>query len=169
MNPNHQSHSQLSSEDLLAIAQVAVQMQAAGLPADFAAEAMRFAQQWDGLGELMLLWRDAPKTDREEIEADIQEALDEFADAPHGVRKKPKIPFDDLDNVISSVHAHKKRIRDIVDRHGGVSVVARKMGVPQPSLSRMLNTASMPRRSTLYKLANALDLPETEIVSDWVI
>jgi len=56
----------------------------------------------------------------------------------------------------------------LIDQHGGVSEVARKSGIPQPSLSRMLNSGSMSRRSTLYKIANALDLPEKDLVGDWV-
>jgi transcriptional regulator with XRE-family HTH domain len=49
-----------------------------------------------------------------------------------------------------------------------VSEVARKSGIPQPSLSRILSSGSMPRRSTLYKIANALGLSEKEIVGEWV-
>jgi DNA-binding phage protein len=56
----------------------------------------------------------------------------------------------------------------LIDRHGAITKVARKAGIPQPSLSRMLNSASMPRRTTLYKIAKALDLDESEIVTEWV-
>ncbi|MBM4252024.1 MAG: helix-turn-helix transcriptional regulator [Deltaproteobacteria bacterium] len=61
----------------------------------------------------------------------------------------------------------RKRLNDMIDRHGGVSKVARKVVTPQPSLSRLLNSASMPRHVTMYKIANALGLPETEIASEW--
>jgi DNA-binding phage protein len=63
--------------------------------------------------------------------------------------------------------AFKKRLRDLIDRKGGVSFVAQQSGIPQPSLSRLLNSVSMPRRSTLYKIANALNLPEAEVVTEW--
>jgi DNA-binding phage protein len=62
---------------------------------------------------------------------------------------------------------YKKHLPDLIDRNGGVSAVAERSGIPQPSLSRMLNSASMPRRSTLYKIANAIDAPESEIVTEW--
>jgi DNA-binding phage protein len=65
------------------------------------------------------------------------------------------------------VVAEKARLRQIIDKHGGVSAVAKKSGIPQPSLSRMLGSASIPRRSTLYKIANALGLSEAEIVTEW--
>jgi DNA-binding phage protein len=61
----------------------------------------------------------------------------------------------------------KRRFRDLIDRHGGVSAVAKKSGIPQPSLSRLLKSASMPRRSTLYKIAVALGVPENEVVMEW--
>jgi DNA-binding phage protein len=63
--------------------------------------------------------------------------------------------------------AEKAKLRKLIDQHGGVSAVAKLTGIPQPSLSRMLNSGSIPRRSTLYRIANALDLPETEIAMAW--
>ena len=63
--------------------------------------------------------------------------------------------------------AFKRRLRDVIDRNGGVTRVAERTGIPQPSLSRMLNTASMPRRTTLLRIAKALDLPETDIATEW--
>ena len=63
--------------------------------------------------------------------------------------------------------AEKAKLRQIIDKHGGVSAVAQKCGIPQPSLSRMLSSTSVPRRTTLYKIANALDLSETEIALEW--
>jgi DNA-binding phage protein len=72
-----------------------------------------------------------------------------------------------LGDVVQRVMTDKARLRDLIDQHGGVSAVAKKSGIPQPSLSRMLSSASIPRRSTLYKIANALDLSEADIVMEW--
>lgn len=63
--------------------------------------------------------------------------------------------------------AEKAKLRKIIDKHGGVSAVAQKSGIPQPSLSRMLSSPSIPRRSTLYRIANALGLSETEMAMEW--
>ncbi|MBI4821796.1 MAG: helix-turn-helix transcriptional regulator [Deltaproteobacteria bacterium] len=71
-------------------------------------------------------------------------------------------------SIPSQVLAHKQKLRDLIDRHGGVTQVARLCGIPQPSLSRMLNSASMPRRSTLYRIANALKVPESDVVGEWI-
>jgi DNA-binding phage protein len=62
---------------------------------------------------------------------------------------------------------YKRKLRDLIDRHGGVTAVAQKAGIPQPSLSRMLASGSTPRRTTLYRIANALGVPESQIVGEW--
>lgn len=101
------------------------------------------------------------------IIADIQDLLDDYRDAPKQPLQKPYIRFDQLDDVTQRILKEKTALRQLIDQHGGVTAVAQKAGIPQPSLSRLLNSASMPRRSTLYKIANALDLPETAIAFEW--
>lgn len=54
-----------------------------------------------------------------------------------------------------------------MDNLEGVNKLASETGIPQPSLSSFLNSANMPRRATLYKIANALGLSEKEIITDW--
>lgn len=117
----------------------------------------------------MELWSELPDGDPERGEAiaDIQDLIDDHREAPAVPFQKPKIRFDELDRVVQGIVAGKERLRAIIDRHGGVSAVARKTGIPQPSLSRMLSDGSMPRRTTLYKIAEALDLFETDIAQEW--
>jgi DNA-binding phage protein len=160
-----------TNEDFVNLMDIAVHMKGAGLPAEFIAEAVRAAYANEGVRELMFLWSHAEAADREAICADIQELVDDLADTPRRLespQKRPRVAFDDLDQVLASIKAHKLRLRELVERHGGVSEVARKSGIPQPSLSRLLNSGSMPRKSTLYKIANALGLSEKEIVGEWV-
>jgi DNA-binding phage protein len=47
---------------------------------------------------------------------------------------------------------------------GGITKLAERTGIPQPSLSRFFNSVSMPRKSTLLKIAEALNLTQLEIV-----
>jgi DNA-binding phage protein len=61
--------------------------------------------------------------------------------------------------------AEKAKLRQIIDRNGGVSAVARKSGIPRPSLSRMLNSPANLRRSTLSKIAKAVCLPKEDVAS----
>lgn len=149
------------------VARYGVQMEDGGLPAEFVGRVIRLALEDQGVFDLMELWVEADAdAEREPIVADLQEVLDEVEEP--GPRVKPRIGFDKLDDVADAVVAHKRKLRDLVDRHGGVTAVARKMGVPQPSLSRMLGSASMPRRTTLYRLARALEVDESEVVTEWV-
>jgi DNA-binding phage protein len=156
-------------DQVLKLISIVVEMKGAGLDLAFIISAFELAQRDQGVFDLMALWQEfaADPSERAEVVADLQESLDDYAEAPAAPTKRPRIDYDDLDDVAKQVTAFKKRLRDLIDRHGGVSRVAQKSGIPQPSLSRMLSSASIPRRSTLYKIANALDLPETEIVTEW--
>jgi DNA-binding phage protein len=155
-------------KQVMKLASIMVEMESVGLDRDFIVTASELARTDQGVYDLMALWHGATaKSERDEIVADIQESLDDYRDAPPAPLKKPYIKFEKLGDVAQQVMAKKAKLRDIIDRHGGVSAVAQKTGIPQPSLSRMLNSPSMPRKSTLYRIANALDLPETEIASEW--
>jgi DNA-binding phage protein len=160
---------QTSPEQILKLASIMLQMERVGLDPDFIVNASELARSDQGVYDLMALWVEADNdvAEREEIVADIQESLDDYHDAPASPQKRPYIKFDQLEDVAQRVLAEKRKLRQIIDRHGGVSVVAQKSGIPQPSLSRLLNSASVPRRSTLYKIANALDLSEHDIAFEW--
>jgi hypothetical protein len=144
-------------------------MKSQGLPEDFVSQAMALALKNEGAVDLMELWsEEASSRHRDELVADLQELLDDYLEAPPEPVSRPKIEFTQLDHIVSQILEHKQRLRTLVDQHGGVSSVARRAGIPQPSLSRMLASATMPRRTTLYKIAAALDLSEPEIVGEWV-
>lgn len=149
------------------LAEIIVGMQKAKLDTLFIDSASELARMDQGVYDLIELWHHAKPSDRAEVLADIQESLDDYADAPPSPQEKPYIPYDQLEDVASRVMAEKAKLRDIIDKHGGVTAVAAKTGIPQPSLSRMLNSPSIPRRTTLYKIAKALKLPETAIAMEW--
>jgi DNA-binding phage protein len=156
-----------TSGQVVKLASIVVEMKRAGLDDNFIAAAFELAHTDQGVFDLMDLWQGATDgSNRDDVVADIQESIDDYRDAPPSPLKKPYVNFDKLDDVAREVMAKKAKLRDLIDRHGGVSAVAQKSGIPQPSLSRMLNSPSMPRRSTLYRIANALDLPEHEIVTE---
>ena len=162
-----------TAEQRVELFEIAMEMKAGGLPARFIAAAVERAQEYEGTYDLMLLWRDVrddPDADeeREQIVADLQELIDEHEDRPRGRREKPYIRFDDLELVANRVAAFKVELRKKVDAWGGISKLARETEIPQPSLSRFFATASMPRRTTLYKIARALGLSEGDIATDWL-
>ena len=154
-------------DQVLRLASIVVEMGNAGISHQFIADIQTIAQQDQGAFDLMDMWSKADDDEKDEIVADLDEILDDYRDAPSAPQQKPYIHFDKLDGVATQVVEYKKRLRDLVDRNGGVVSVAQKSGIPQPSLSRMLNNASMPRRTTLYRIANAIGVDEAEIVADW--
>src|SRR5262245_36229607 len=158
-----------TSEQKLKLVVIAAEMMKTNLDQKFIAAAYELARTDQGVYDLFDLWTstaDDPN-ERDQIIADIQDLLDDYRDAPQQPLHKAKIEFDELDDITQRILREKTSLRQLIDQHGGVSAVAHKAGIPQPSLSRMLNSVSMPRRSTLYKIANALDLPETAIAFEW--
>ncbi len=159
-----------SAAQFLRIAGILADMKAAGLPEGFLDQLATFARESEPLVEMMEVWAGGETgDDRDDTVVHLQAMIHELEDAISGaIGSGPKIPFDTLQGrVLPSVQQHKQRLRDLIDRHGGVSAVARKAGIPQPSLSRMLNDGSRPRRATLYKIAEALDVDESEIVGEY--
>lgn len=156
-----------TDEQVLMLASLMVAMKEARLDPSFIVRASELARSDQGVFDLMALWHGADEAGRAEIVADLQDSLDDYEDAPRAPMEKPSLPYDRLEEVATRVVAEKARLRALIDRHGGVTAVAARAGIPQPSLSRMLNSASIPRRSTLYKIAKALQLAETEIAMEW--
>ncbi len=150
--------------------EIALKMLKNGLSDKFVVTACSYAHEYEGLFNLFLLWdsRAANVEEKKEIIADIQELLDDIVEADKGPIVKPKIEFKELDDIVVKIRVFKEKLRSLIDRHGGVTAVSKKAGIPQPSLSRLLSSGSMPRRATLYKIANALGVDESEIVSEWV-
>jgi len=156
-------------DQILKLAAIVLEMEKAGVDRNFIVEADELARRDQGVFDLLDLWAGAAndQAERDEVIVDIQESIDDYRDAPLAPQKKPYIKYDQLEDVAQRVMAEKAKLRQIIDKHGGVSAVAQKCGIPQPSLSRMLNSPSVPRRATLYKIANALDLSEKEIAMEW--
>ncbi len=161
---------QTTDEQKLHLADIIVKMKKERLDERFVAAAAKIAWDDQGAFDLMNLWGEtSDKAERDEIVADIQDTIDDHESAPAQPTKLPYIRFDQLDDVAKQVLASKVKLRDLIDRHGGVSAVAKKAGIPQPSLSRMLKSPSIPRKATLYRLATAMNVSEPEIVkiTEW--
>lgn len=158
-----------SDEQKVKVYEVAVEMKQQGLSDKFIVACVAQALDYEGTHDLMVLWSESLDNDeRNEIVADLQEEIDFQEDAPKRIVKKPYIKFDDLDMIAQDVVKFKKALRKVVDRYGGISKLAESSGIPQPSLSRFFSSASMPRRTTLYKIAAAMNLSEKEIMAEWV-
>ncbi len=157
-----------TDEQKLKVYEVATMMKKIGLSAHFISACVEQALEFEGTHDLMLLWSEAEsEVERNEIVADLQDEIDAQSEAPKKPMKKPFVKYDDLEVIAKDVVKFKKALRKVVDKRGGIAKLAKKSGLPQPSLSRFFNSASMPRRATLYKIAEALSLTEKEILNEW--
>lgn len=156
----------LNSDVQIEIINIGHQMVKERLPNDFIAAAVKTAFDFEGVYDLMHLW--AEETDPEERAAtiaDIQDMVDECTqqDRVDGVY----VRFDDLEQIAKNIRGFKDNLRAIVDKNGGIGNLSILTGIPQPSLSRFFSTVSMPRRTTLFKIAKALNLTQVQIANEW--
>lgn len=143
-------------------------MAAKGLPSRFIVQAVDLSGKYEGILELIRMWRDeTEEPERDAIVADIQELIDDCSQS--GKVEAPYVRFDDLDRIAADVCAFKDSLRILVDERGGIGKLAALTGIPQPSLSRFFSSASMPRRTTLFKIARALNLSQVQIASVWSV
>lgn len=151
------------------IFEIAALMIKSGLPSKFVNRVQEHAKEFDGSFNLMVMWnQETEQEERNEIIADLQEAIDDDDSHHDNVPKiRPKINFDNLENIANNIVNFKKKLRNVIDQRSSIREVSEKTGIPQASLYRFFNSASMPRKSTLYKIANAIDLDEEDIAIEW--
>ena len=162
-------HTQHDSNDHLHVLDILNEMRRKDLETAFICNLMENCQRYEGIRDLMEMWfNETDPKEQSKIVTDLQESLDDIVNAPQQSEERPYLRDDDIEKIKSDVIEFKKRLREQVDRQGGISELARKTGIPQPSLSRFFSSFSMPRRTTLYKIANALNLPESAISFKWL-
>lgn len=150
------------------IVEIGHQMILAKLPNPFIADAVSKAFEFEGIYDLLKMWADElDEAEREEIVADIQELIDDTDQSDHV--EGTYVRFDDLDSIAGNIRAFKDGLRLIVDQRGGLKHLSELTGIPQSSLSRFFNSASMPRRSMLHRIARALKLSRIQITTEWSI
>jgi hypothetical protein len=157
----------LAADSKIEIIEIAHQMNLAGLPKTFVAAAVDTAFQFEGVYDLFKLWaEESDQHERDEIIADIQEMVDDCSQKD--LIQATYIRFDDLEAVAKNIRAFKDSLRMEVDKKCSLSKLSILTGIPQPSLSRFFNSATIPRRTTLNKIARALNLSQLEIITPWV-
>jgi len=164
--PVNNDDDHLSPNEQVALFEIAAEMKSKKLPEEFIAAAVKTAVLYEGVADLMKLWRD--ETDQKEcneIIADIQELIDD-SQQKH-VEKFTRVRMNDLDAIAKDIRAFKDSLLTIVDQHGGITRLAELTQIPQPSLSRFFNSNAMPRRMTLLKIAAALNLDSVDIKLTW--
>ncbi|MBW1807707.1 MAG: helix-turn-helix transcriptional regulator [Deltaproteobacteria bacterium] len=157
---------QVASNHDLELFEIASLMNKSGLPSDFISLAVRTSMDFEGVYDLMILWRDEDnKKERSEIVADIQDMIDDCAQRER--RSAVYIKFNDLEKIAKDILTFKDNLRLVVDKKGGIKKLSTLTGIPQPSLSRFFGSSSMPRRNTLFKIATALNLSGVQIATEW--
>lgn len=169
-NPLKNNFNPDNVDQFIILGEIANSMLATGISREFVASVIILAFRYEGIYDLMVMW--STETDSElkdEIIADLQEEIDESSKIilPKHLEKKDYLHFDNLDEIVKNVMAFKKNLRAEIERWGGVSKLAKETGIPQASLSRLLNSPSLPRRSTLEKIAKAMNLKESYLLSQW--
>ena len=156
----------LSSNLRLELFEIATEMKKQGLPADFIAAAVETAIEFEGVYDLMKLWiHETDAKERDGIVADIQDMIHDCEQPDQ--KEAPYIRFNDLDAVAKNIRSFKDSLLHIVAQKGGIKRLSELSHIPQPSLSRFFNSASMPQRSTLLKIAKALKLDAVKIATEW--
>ena len=143
------------------------QMNQKGLSEEFVAAAVQTAFEFEGVYDLMKMWsEEIDEDEKNEIVADIQDMIDECAQKEKA--EGTYVRFNDLEQIAKHIQSFKDNLRIIVEGNGGITVLAKLTGIPQPSLSRFFNSNTMPRRVTLLKIARALNLSQVQIATEWV-
>jgi len=148
------------------IVEIGHQMNQVGLPKEFIAEAVGTAFEFEGVYDLLKMWAcESDTEEKNEIISDIQELIDDCSQ--HEKIEEVYVRFDDLDGIANNIRSFKDNLRALVDQNGGLKHLAELTGIPQPSLSRFFNSATMPRRTTLHKIAKALKLNQIQVATEW--
>lgn len=144
-------------ENVLDIFSIGLRMRSSGLSPLFVASVAFMAIEYEGTYDLMVLWdRSKDGSNRDDILADLQDEVDGYIEASSQRVNASKINFNELDQHVAKVVEFKQALRKLVNDWGGISKLAEATGIPQPSLSRFFSSASLPRRTTLCKIRDAL-------------
>jgi len=156
----------LAPDNQIELFEIATKMKACGLHSDFIAASVQTAMEFEGVYDLMKMWveEDDPK-ERQEIIADVQDMVDDCTQKEK--QEAPYVRFNDLDQVAKNIRQFKDNLLIEVNNKGGITKLSELTGIPQPSLSRFFNSSSMPRRTTLLKIAKALKLDAIQVATQW--
>ncbi len=118
---------------------------------------VRVSFESDGVFGLLQLWANEPDpTERAEILRELRLGVEDW-DSPLPV-VVGKLEDMDLDWIADNTMLFKDQLRILVDQRGGLTELALRVGMSQPSLSRFFASDSVPRRATLLRIAAALGL-----------
>jgi len=105
----------------------------------------------------MKMWRDeTDRAEKNEIEADLQEILDNLDQK--GITYLP-LDCTKIDELLEKIIAFKKDLRLQVEAWGGVNKLANAMQVPVPYIERVLSNGAEPKQNFLDKVSGVIQKP----------
>lgn len=137
------------------------------LDKEFLYGVLELAKERTPFFKMLTLWSQSSSEERDEILTDLEEMFEDYKNRPTSPVELPYVPMEKLSSIAQGIIAYKAFLKEKVKEHGGVTEIARKCGISQPSLSRFLNSSALPRKSTLEKLAKALKLTQSEMAYEW--
>lgn len=155
-----------SSEDVQ-LFQIAVQMKSVKLSDEFIVSAVRLALEYDGVMELMILWKNETSIkERGEIIADIQEMIEAcMPSEEHPIEALQKIDLNDLEMMAKNIRQFKEKLLKIVSKYGNIQWLSQKTGIPESALSRFFNSSAIPHQETLSKIYRILSPEEITMLN----
>ena len=163
-------HSFLKPDEIITICKIAAEMAKAKLPSEFIARTVKVAWESKSGFDILLLWQDA---DTQEFKDKVVLLLEKFFEDLEDFEttktyEDPIKSEQELDELTQKIMDYKKWLRSVVDKWGGVSKLAKTIGVSQPSMSDFFRSASVPKKVTVDKIANVLNLHDEKIYPDWI-
>ncbi len=163
---NRMSHTEISAHEKMSLFSIVIEMRDKNLPEKFIAEAIQTGLEFEGVADLIkILAEEDDSKERDEIVADIQDLIIDCGQTEK--IESPYINFEDLEAVAQNIRAFKNSLLEIINSHGGITKLSKETGMPQPSLSRLLNSSSMPHKEFLLKIAKASNLSAVQISTPW--
>ena len=158
-------------EQIITLGEVAKEMQAENLSEEFVLSILMLALRYEGVYNLLVMWSEETDAElKDEIIADLQAEIDDDSKIliPKSLGIKDYLHFDNLEVIAKDVMKFKKQLKIEIERWGGISKLSKETGIPQASLSRLLNTTSLPRRSTLERIAKVMNLQDSKLLREWL-
>lgn len=161
----------LKPDETVTICKIASEMAQAKLPAGFIAKAVQVAIESKSGLDILLLWDEA---DTQEFKNRVVILLEKFfADLDDFETTKTyeaNIKSEnEIDELTQKVLDYKKWLREVVNKWGGISKLSKTIGVSQPSISDFFRSASMPKKVTVDKIVNALNLKDKNAYPSWIV
>jgi hypothetical protein len=157
-------------DETVTICQIASDMADAKLPSTFIAKAVQVAWESKSGFDILMLWQDADTQEfKDRVVMLLEKFFEDLEDFEATKTYEASVKSEqELDKLTQQILDYKKWLRSVVDKWGGVSKLAKTIGVSQPSMSDFFRSASVPKKVTVDKIANALHLNDENMYPNWL-